>query len=321
VPAVTIPGVGRVNFPDGMPLSEIQTAAAKLAEGVGRDPNTGKSDPNLAILDELMAGTRPDVERTRRYPLSLGPFGKVTLGGPLASAAQSMSNVEGDVSTPIVMGTMGSLAFPPSAVASGGSFAASLLGRFGPSVLGSGVGGAAGGALAESRDPDATAGSIARAGLKSGATMAAAEAGGLALGGVVNKLVAPNLGRYADPMKPVRERIAGSGLPQFLRGSVSRLTEQLPTSGRVGTAVQRTGSALASPLGGELLEAAVIPAAAALGGPTVAIPLWLARAALAPSVLQKYLSRSGLPPELVRTLSRQATTTAIRASALEEQRK
>ena len=168
--------------------------------------------------------------------------------------------------------------------------------------------------------------SAARASHKGMATVgppsaAAAEAGGLALGGVVNKLVAPNLGRYADPMKPVRERIAGSGLPQFLRGSVSRLTEQLPTGGRVGVAVQRTGSALASPLGGELLEAAVIPAAAALGGPTVAIPLWLARAAFAPSVLQKYLSRSGLPSELVRTLSRQATTTAIRAGALEEQRK
>ena len=43
MPAVTIPGVGRVNFPDSMSVVDVQAASAKLSGRVGIDPKTGKT--------------------------------------------------------------------------------------------------------------------------------------------------------------------------------------------------------------------------------------------------------------------------------------
>jgi hypothetical protein len=301
--------IGRFEVPDGTSAAEIERFAS-----LGVDPNTGEYDESLSHLRaSMLGGPRSSTGSDRPYTLTLPVVGtRFKVGGPVASAARALSNVDDETSTPIVLGTAAALAFPPSAAASGSGLMASLASRFGPSVLASGVGGGAGGALAESQQRDATPGSIAGAALRGGAMMAATEAGGLGLGALANRAIAPNLARYVDPIKPLRERIAASGVTQELRNAMSGLAQYLPTGGRAGAAVQRAGKVAASPLGGELLEAAAIPAAMALGGPTVAIPLWLARAAFAPSVLQRYLARSRLPNELARMGGRHATTTAIR---------
>lgn len=276
MPAVTIPGVGRVNFPDSMPVPEIQAAAVKLASRVGIDPNTGKRDEGLAILDELQTAS---------------PQGRLE-----PSLADRIAITDW---TPLTLGTMGALA-------TGGT---SLV----PSVIGAGIGGGAGGGLVESRDPNATRGSIAGAALRSGATMATSELAGFGLGALANRMIAPNLARYVDPMKPVRERVSAMGIPQYLRGAASRATTSLPPR------LQRVAKIAATPIGGELLEAAAVPAITAAFGPFAGAAAYLGRAAFAPGILQRYLSRSQLPSALTRTLGRQATTTAIRYPLLEDQ--
>src|SRR5690242_12436889 len=97
MPAVTIPGVGRVNFPDSMPTADIQAAASKLADRVGIDPNTGNRDPDLAILDEMMTDTARGGPRSGRPETMMLPFlgGRtVTVNGPLADFARWTGNID-----------------------------------------------------------------------------------------------------------------------------------------------------------------------------------------------------------------------------------
>ncbi len=270
MPAVTIPGVGRVNFPNSMSIAEIQAASQKLAGGVGIDHKTGQYNADLAILDELRTGPEPT--------------GKLD---PSLSDAIANTNW-----TPITLGTI-------AAIGTGG-------GSFWPSVAASGLGGGAGGALVEAREPDATSKSIGIEALKSGALMAGSEAASFGLGALANKMIAPNLARYADPMKPVRERIAETGIAQGVRDAVSNATSTLPPH------LQRAAKFASSPVGGELLEAAAVPLATMTLGPAAGAATYIARAALAPGPLARYLSRSKLPDPLIRALSRHALTTAGR---------
>jgi hypothetical protein len=293
--------IGRFEVPEGTSQSAIESMAAQHS-GLGIDGNTGKYDESLARLDMAMRGLsqgRPASEA--RAPLLGGRF---TVGGTARDVVSALSNVAKETSFPVVGATIGSLAAGP--LAAGG-----MLARFGPSILGSALGGGAGGAAAESEKPTATPRSIARAGFRDAATMAAAEAGGLGLGALANRAIAPNI-RWADPMKPVRERLAASAIPEYVRTLATRMAPRVPT-GRTSAALARAARFVRSPLGGDLLESVAVPAVTATMGPQVGVPLYLARAAFSPGVMQRYLSRSQLPNEAVRLAGRQATTALARA--------
>src|SRR5687767_11527176 len=231
--------IARFEVPEGTSPSEVESFAAQV-DGLGVDPNTGKFDESLAGIDMAMRGvSRGGSDGDRPYRATLPFMGGrgFSVGGPLSDLARAAANVDDETSTPIVLGTMGALA-------TGGT---SLV----PSVLGAGVGGAGGGGLAESWQRDATPGSIAGAAARGGLTMAASELAGFGLGAGLNRVLAPNLARFADPVRPVRERVAAMGIPQYMRGAVSRATASLPRP------LQRAGRFAASPIGSELLEATV----------------------------------------------------------------
>lgn len=112
-------------------------------------------------------------------------------------------------------------------------------------------------------------------------------------------------------MKPIRERVSAMGIPQYLRGAASRATASLPPR------LQRVAKMAASPIGGELLEAAAVPAITAAFGPFAGGAAYLGRAAFAPGVLQRYLSNSRLPSASTRDLTRRAVTAGMSAGLLE----
>jgi hypothetical protein len=297
-----------ITLPDGRrarltgPSREAVIQQAQRLAGMGTDPNTGAYDESLAKFDSHIRGltqeTAPRDPRARvTLPLGLGSF---NVRGGAAELVNAVGNVDDKTSTPVVLGSLGALA-------TGGT---SLV----PSVLGAGLGGGAGGGLAESRDRNATPGSIARAALRDAATMAGSELAGFGLGAAANRLIAPNLATYVDPMKPVRERVAATGLPQYLRGAASRLATRLPRP------LQRAGQFAGSSIGGELLEAAAVPAMTAAFGPAAGAAAYLGRAAFAPGVLQRYLSRSTLPNELARIFGRRALTAGIGGVVIDQSR-
>jgi hypothetical protein len=293
--------IGRFEVPEGTSQAAIESMAAQHS-GLGIDPNSGRYDESLARLDMAMRGLSQGRPASQTRAPLLG--GRFTVGGPARDIVSGLANVPKETSFPVVGATIGSLAAGP--LAAGG-----MLARFGPSILGSALGGGAGGAAAESEKPTATPGSIARAGFRDAATMAAAEAGGLGLGALANRAIAPNI-RWADPLKGVRERIAASALPNYLRTLTSRVAPRVPTV-PASAALSRAARFMRSPLGGDLLESVAVPAVTATMGPQVGVPLYLARAAFAPGVAQRYLSRSQLPNELVRLAGRQTATGLTRA--------
>jgi hypothetical protein len=82
-----------------------------------------------------------------------------------------------------------------------------------------------------------------------------------------------------------------------------------------GSTLKRVGKFAASPIGGEVIEHAAIPAASAIFGPSVGVPLLVARALLMPGMLQRYLTRETLPGEITQLLAGQAVKGEIRRSA------
>lgn len=232
MPAVTIPGVGRVNFPDGMPLPDIEAQAQRLAGNVGRD-SQGQVNPDLALLDQQMTDTVPGARRLSEAPtFATLPFGvDVPLPGVLGKAFNAAGSFLDNNMTPAVVGaTIGSIAVPPLGVGAGLPFLARMAAQFGPTIGAAGLGGGAGGALEAAQQPNATPSSIASAGLSSGAQMAGAEALGIPVGAVASRVLNPNL-RFLDPLKPVRDDIiaAASALPEQFRSGVSRVMEALPS--------------------------------------------------------------------------------------------
>jgi hypothetical protein len=451
---VTLPDGRRARL-QGPTRDAIMQQASQLG-GLGRDPNTGETDPTLLDVDMHMRGLSPRGSSESRAPLTLPMgMGQFSVGGVTADAVRALSSVRDETSVPFALGTMASIAFPPAAAVRGAPLVKGLIQRFGPTVLAAGVGGGAGSALVESGEKDATAGSIARAGLRGGAQMAAAEVAGLGIGGLANKAIAPNV-RFLDPMKPIRERAAevARSMPEHMRSGLSRFTEALPEGGvknaaegvraaatqvndlfrrlvsekaaqstvstrvvaeRVARALNETvgrnhvryfdravrnnrtiellrqrltksqfddvltvtlarvldratvtqggrrvldgsqfltrwrqlpnavresyssatrraveslgvlgntlsqaGRFAASPIGGEVLEAAVVPAVTAVFGLSVGIPLYIAKALISPSPLVRYLTLNKLPSEFTRTVGRQAATAPIRGGLLEE---
>ncbi len=291
---VTMPDGRRARL-SGPTRKDVEAQAQRIVRAIERDTQ------GIPLLDDERALLGKTGSSKSRAPVTL-PFGlgEFSVGGSARDFVRAASNVDDKTSTPVVLGTMGALA-------TGG---ASLV----PSVLGAGIGGGAGGALAESHDPRSTPGSIARQALRSGATMAGSEFAGFGLGAVARAIGAPNLGRYVDPMKPVREYVASTGVPQYLRGAASQLVGRLPRS------LQRAGTFAASPIGGEVLEAAVVPGVTAAFGPLAGAGAYALRAAFAPGVVQRYLSNSRLPNAVVRGLGRRAATTAF-ATGLSEHQK
>lgn len=333
MPAVTIPGVGRVNFPDTMSLPDIQAAAQKLAGGVGRDPNTGAQDPTLAMVDAAMTGT--------------------VQGKPIERSLRSaVSSIPLETSLPIVGSTIASMAFPPLAAGAAASklpMGLNLLSRgvqrFGPTILASGLGGGIGGAAAEAENVGATPESIARAGLRSGAEMAAAEGLGLGVSTIAARAFAPGL-RFLDPLKGVRqtisqavrevpEQVAQSSLMRAIREATTdqggksvldvakfqKIIGGMPEPVKAAIAgLLQAGRFAASPVGGEVAEALAVPAATMLGGPSLGVALMLAKAALNPGPVARYLSRTERPNLTVRTLGRQGATLPFRAGFSDEPR-
>jgi hypothetical protein len=88
--------------------------------------------------------------------------------------------------------------------------------------------------------------------------------------------------------------------------------------GVLGNTLTQAGRFAASPIGGEVLEAAVVPAVTAVFGLSVGIPLYIAKALISPSPLVRYLTLNKLPSEFTRTVGRQAATAPIRGGLLEE---
>jgi hypothetical protein len=340
MPAVNIPGVGRVHFPEGTSVEDMQSAALELSSGVGLDPNTGAYNEDLARIDRAMSGTAPGdsgAERPYRFTVpGMGGRG-FSVGGPIGKAANWANNVREEDSMPVVGATIGSLAFPPSAAAAAGPLLGRLASQFGPSVLASGAGGAMGGGAAESLKPESTARSIATEAAKSGAAMAGAEVAGLGLGSLANRVIAPRL-TFMDPGKPIREAASS-----FTRKTAEHLK---PLAEKVGKVVNRNvgddpvsflGRVAAdkrlvaklekvltakqlrsflrfanSPLGSEAVEAAAVPLATAIGGLPAGAAVWAAKSILSPGPAARYLSRTQLPSTAVRTVGRQLATTPMR---------
>ena len=71
MPAVTIPGVGRVNFPDSMSLEDVQAASAKLASGVGIEPR-GLFLGTYAVGVYAEAGMRQMTEGVNAFQATVG---------------------------------------------------------------------------------------------------------------------------------------------------------------------------------------------------------------------------------------------------------
>lgn len=321
-----------VTLPDGRkaklsgPTREAVTLAAQRLTAQGVDPNTGATDPDLAAIDQLMSGTakgRPQ-ERNLRT---------------------AMSSIPLETSLPIAAATVGSIAFPPLGAARVASMipgVSSLAGRVAqiplraaartaPTIAGAAGGGAvAGGALEAERGGSAA--DIAGAAARTGAEMGLAEMAGLGIGAAASKFWAPNL-RFLDPLKGVREQVVEKATVTLRDGrraiDVEKLTEawkRLPKSNRaslphpvqdavtetlgalstVGAKLKEAGKFAASPVGGEIAEALIVPAATAMFGIGVGVPLMIGKALLNPGPMVRYLSRSELPSEGAQAIGGQA---------------
>src|SRR5690606_10667480 len=131
------------------------------------------------------AGIPLQERRPTSTPIALPLIGQGgSVGGPVGSAIRGLSNIGGETSAPILGAMIGG---PLGAGARFGALpiARTIMGRLAqaparaalsaaPAMTGAGVVGGAGGALAEAQDPEATAGSIARAALETGGEMALA---------------------------------------------------------------------------------------------------------------------------------------------------
>lgn len=190
----------------------------------GIDPNTGRTDPSLAIVDRMMTGTAE--------------------GSPIdPTIADRLRSVKRETSIPLVGATMASIAFPPLAAGAATSRLPILLNalsrgaqRFGRPIAASGAGGGVGGAAVEADRPGSTPGSIAREALETGAGMAAAEAAGLGVTTAAARLAAPNL-RFLDPLSGVRRQLGEfvKSVPERARAAARRVEEALP-EGRMADA-------------------------------------------------------------------------------------
>lgn len=202
------------------------------------------------------AGIPLQERRPTSTPIALPLIGQVgSVGGPVGSAIRGMSNIGGETSAPILGAMIGG---PLGAGVRFGALpiARTIMGRLAqaparaalsaaPAMTGAGVVGGAGGALAEAQDPEATAGSIARAALETGGEMALAEGLGMGVGRIASRLAAPNL-RFLDPLAGVRRQVREfvSSVPETTRAAARRVEELLPqgaaTTAREATeAVQR----------------------------------------------------------------------------------
>jgi hypothetical protein len=276
---ITLPDGRRARL-TGPDRDSIMGQARRLASGAAMNPAEQVAreaqSAGLPLMDEERAalGVKDSPARSG-YPMSLGPFGSVNLGGMAADAANAINN-SGEAATPIVLGTMGSLAAGPVMTANAARLAVapavskipSLLGRlavggtaataarFGPATLGAATGGGVGGGLVESQDPNATAGSIAQAASKSAREMATAELLGLGIGATASAVVAPMstsiLGRAApffDKIKDVREAAKSwiARAPSETRVVARELSERYPDEAAAAkAAAERLRELLAS---------------------------------------------------------------------------
>lgn len=294
MPVVNIPRVGRVNFPDSMSQEEIATAAAQLAER--------RADPD-AVPDLAMWGVESGTDG-RSAPITL-PFGlgQFRVKGGIADLVRGASSIKEETSFPIVGATMATAAAPAT---------------FAGALLAAAAGGGLGGAAAESNDPDATAGSIAKEGLKSGAEMAAAELMGMGLGAAARRIAAPNL-KFMDPLKGVRSELAKR------TGRITDAVRSLPAlqgaqASSASRHMARLGKIVSHPVGGEVAEIAATPLIGAMFGPGTALAVSLGKAILHPGPVARYLANNKLPSPVIRSAADQATRLALRGFMAKEEK-
>lgn len=103
-------------------------------------------------------------------------------------------------------------------------------------------------------------------------------------------------------------------LPEAVRNAYPKVTQRaIENLATMGKTLRQMGRFTQSTVGGEIIDATVMPAIALAFGMKVAAPLMVAKALLAPGPLTKYLTRDKLPSEVVQTLAGQATRLGIRS--------
>lgn len=111
------------------------------------------------------------------------------------------------------------------------------------------------------------------------------------------------------------------GLPEATRRLYDRSTAQAVESlATFGTTLNRAGRFAASPVGGEVIEAAAMPAITATFGLGVGIPLLIARALISPGPVVRYLTRDSykLPHQGLRLAGDQAVKSEFRRGLLDD---
>lgn len=268
---ITLPDGRRAKL-TGPTREAIIAQAEKLAAGVspvtgrevGIDPNTGNFDPTLATVDRVLANPSGGQNNVARKPKDLefktfaerlfldnprpqpGPSGPLDVALEFARGQRLPNN-------PLVLGTIGSIGFPPlraGMARSGLGGVGGLLSRAGqrvapPVTAAAGIGGTAAG-IEESQRPGSTPASVAKAGLKTGARLGAAELAGLGLTSGAAKLVAPRL--PLDPLKGFRREVGKfvKTVPERTRAAARRVEEMLPESAQSVTEAAREVSAKAN---------------------------------------------------------------------------
>lgn len=108
-------------------------------------------------------------------------------------------------------------------------------------------------------------------------------------------------------------------LPEASRGIFSQGTQRAVEGlSTFATATGRLARFAASPTGSEAMEMIITPAAFAVGGPVLGIPVMAAKALLFPGPLARYLSSDRLPNEFIQRIGRQSVVEPIRLGFLEE---
>lgn len=343
---VTLPDGRKVRI-SGPTKEAVLEQARRLANPGQVSVSAPQIDPDLAIIDRLMSGggtpgSGPLSES--RAPVTL-PFGlgEFSVGGLPGRASVALQSVSNETSMPILGATLASAAFPPAAGLAWGSrlpLVGRLTAQFAQRALlpaaRAGLGGAAGGAAAESENPGATASSMGSAALGAGGEMALAELGGIGLGKLASKVFAPGL-EFLDPLRGVREKLLSRALVVLKDGrkvidgvKLSRAWRGVPESTKVlmptvvresldsltplAAKLKRVGKFAATPAGGEVVEALVVPVATALFGAGVGVPLMVGKALLSPGPAASYLARTELPSEVTRLFLGQATKLGTRTA-------
>lgn len=216
---ITLPNGRRARL-EGPTREAILAEAQRLISGVTA-PTMSEDEADIAAMQQRLvrraAGVPLAESRPTRAPITL-PFGlgEFSVGGPAASVVRALSNVREEVSVPVAL-TTGGVALAP--VRAGAALASALpraagvlrpLARALPQVGGAGAGGAAAGAALEAQR-GGTPEEIREAALRSGATMAAWELGGLGALRAGSTLLAPartfRALRHLDPLRPIRDAV------------------------------------------------------------------------------------------------------------------